>query len=188
VAIKEEFIHNFGGFWDTPSRCHVRILDDADKPLVVICSQMAKDPGTSVTNAAEDIAQQIKSYLSQNNLTLSAAIQRYIKSSRLTKKLDDLIRRLKDSKNLTVFTLESIKLALEYRERQLEQTGKINNIVWVEHYSKVIGYFDEDRYAIVSFESDTWTPKWAHFQAWKLAEITGYSIAEFEIPDEVIES
>jgi len=188
VAIKEEFIHNFSGFWNIPSRCHVRLLDDEDKPLIVICSQLAKDPGTSVTNAAELIAKQIQNYLSQNNLTLSAAIQRYVKSSRFTKMLDDLICRLRDSKNLTIFTLESVKLALEYRERQFQRTGKINNIIWIEHYSKAVGFFHEDRYAIVSFEHDSWTPRWEHLPGAELANRTGYSVSEFQIPDAVIES
>lgn len=141
-----------------------------------------------MTNAAEIIALQLRDYLGRDNLTLTAAIHKYIRTSRLTKILDDLVRRLKESKNLTVFALESLKLALEYRERQLERTGKINNFVWVEHYSRAIGFFPEDRYAIVSFESDSWTPQWQHLPVDQLSEITSYGIDKFRIPEDVVAS
>lgn len=186
MTAQEEFIHNFRGYWNYPSRCHIRILDDKDKPLVIVCSQMANDPGTSVTNAAEIIAKQVQDYLSRDNLTLTAAINRYVKKSKLTKILDDLVFRLKESKNMTVFTLESIKLALEYREKQLDRTGKINNFIWVEHYSKAIGFFPEDRYAIVSFDPDSWSPSWRHLLVERLSIETGYDVEDFEIPGAII--
>lgn len=93
--MKEQFEYRFYGFHGTPSRCHIRVLDDIDKPLVVICSQLANHPGTSVTNAAEFIAKDVINYLSQDCLALSLSIHRYIKNNKLSKILDDLITKLK---------------------------------------------------------------------------------------------
>lgn len=182
MAIKEEFIHTFGGFSGCQSRCHIRILDDQDNPLVILCSQLANKPGTSVTNSAELIALNVKNYLAHDNLTLTAAIHRYIKSSRLSKILDDLVSKLKETKNLTIFALESLKLALEYRERYIERTGKINGLIWVEHYVKGIGLVPKGSYSIVTFEPGTWTPSWKHLSLEKLSEITGYNALEFQVP------
>lgn len=186
MAVTQDFIYRFGGFGGYPSRCHIRVLDELDKPLVVICSQMANKPGTSVTNAAEIIAQSIQDYLAQDNLPLAAAIQRYIKTSKFTKILSDLVARLKESKNLTVFTLESIKLALEYRETQIYRSRKIAEMVWVEHYDASIGLSSKCEYLEVSFKGDTWEPKWECTTPEELSKSTGYPVAEFQIPYAVV--
>lgn len=186
MAITQDFIHRFGGFGGYPSRCHIRVLDEPDKPLVVICSQMANMPGTSVTNAAEIIAQSIQDYLAQDNLSLAAAIQKYIKTSKFTKILGDLVDRLKESKNLTVFTLESIKLALEYRETQVDRSRKVAAMVWVEHYDASIGINPKCEYLKVSFKGDTWEPTWERTTPEALSQSTGYPVAEFQIPYAVI--
>lgn len=182
MAIKQEFIHSFGGFGGYPSRCHIRVLDDQEKSLVILCSQMTENPGTSVTNAAEIIAKDIKNYFELGNVTLASAMQNYIKKSRLTNILGDLIGRLKESKSLTIFALESIKLALEYRERHFERTGKLNGLVWVEHYAPDIGLAVTGSYAIVTFSPETWTPSWEHVSLSEIAERTGYPIADFQVP------
>ncbi|MTJ92892.1 MAG: hypothetical protein F8N36_08540 [Desulfovibrio sp.] len=181
MAITQDFIYGFGGFGGYPSRCLIRILDEADKPLVVICSQMANKPGTSVTNAAEIISKSIQEYLAQDSLPLCAAIQRYIKTSKLTTILDDLITRLKESKTHTIFTLESIKLALEYRESQIARLRKVKELIWVEHYNASLGLNLGYEYMEVSFVPGTWGPKWTGTTISALSESTGYPIAEFQI-------
>jgi hypothetical protein len=182
MTIKQEFVYSFSGFSGVLSRCHIRVLDDQDKPLVVLCSQMASKPGTSVTNAAEIIALNVREYLERDNTTLMSAIQNYVKKSRFTKMLDDLVKQLKESKNLTVFALESIKLALEHRERHVECTGKLNGIIWVEHYSAGLGLAPQDSYSIVTFEQDSWTPSWEYVPLETVAQRTGYSSADFQVP------
>jgi hypothetical protein len=186
MTIAQDFTYNFGGFGGYPSRCHIRVLNDPDKPLVVICSQLANSSGTSVTNAAEILAQSIKDYLTQDNLPLAAAIQRYIKTSRLTKILGDLVERLKESKNLTVFTLESIKLALEYRESHELKSRKVAEMLWIEHYDASIGLNLKCEYLTVSFKPDTWEPSWECTTPARLSALTGYPVAEFEIQHAVI--
>jgi len=186
MTITQDFTYKFGGFGGYPSRCHIRVLDEPDKPLVVICSQLANDPGTSVTNAAEIIAQSVQEYLAQDNLPLANAIQQYIKTSKLTKIIGDLVARLKESKNLTIFALESIKLALEYRESQTARSRKVSEMVWIEHYDASIGLSPACEYLEVSFKSGTWEPKWKRTTPEALSMSTGYPITEFEIPDAVI--
>ncbi len=182
MSIKQEFIYSFSGFSRVPSRCHIRILDDQDKPIVVVCSQMATKPGTSVTNAAEIIAQNVREFLERDNATLMSAVQNYIMKSRFTKILDDLVKQLKGSKNLTIFALESVKLALEYRERHVERTGKLNGLVWVEHYAAGLGLAAQKSYAIVTFDQDSWTPSWEHVSLATVAAKTGYPTADFDVP------
>lgn len=186
MPIKQEFVYKFNGFGNTPSRCHIRILEGTSQPLVVLCSQMVKDPGTSVTNAAKLIAQDVKSFLEKDNITLVAAISQYVKTSCFTKMLDDLVQKLKDSKNLTIFALESIKLALEYREQQKAKTGAVSNLVWVEHYSPGIGLAAAGSYAIVNFEGESWSPNWGYVSLEELAAKTGFPTSEFTVPLEAL--
>lgn len=186
MAISQDFIYNFRGFSGFPSRCHIRVLDEPDKPLVVICSQLSHKPGTSVTNAAEIIAQAVQDYLAQDNLPLATAIQQYIKTSKLTKILEDLVARLKESKNMTVFTLESIKLALEYRESHAARSRKVAEMLWIEHYDASIGLSPKCEYLEVSFKPGTWEPAWECTTPAVLSASTGYPAAEFKIPHVVI--
>ena len=187
MTVAQDFTYRFWGFGGAPSRCHIRILDDCDKPLVIICSQLANKPGTSVTNAVEIIAQSIQDYLSQDNLPLTVAIQRYLKTSKLTKILDDLVIRLRESKNLTVFALESVKLALEYRETQTARTEKLRKMLWVEHYDASFGFGPESEFLRVNFEAGTWKPSWEPTTPKALAESSGYPEEDFHIPKEVIQ-
>lgn len=185
MAIKDEFVYSFIGFGGVQSRCHIRILDDQDKPIVVVCSQMATKSGTSVTNAAEIIAQNVvREFLERDNVTLMQAIRNYIKKSRSTKILDDLVRKLKESKTPIVFALESLKLALEYRERHLERTDK--SLVWVEHYAAGLGLGPRESYAIVTFHQDSWTPNWDYVSLATVASRTGYPPADFNVPIDVL--
>lgn len=186
MAIVQDFTYNFRGFGGYTSRCHIRVLDEPDKPLVIICSQLANNPGTSVTNAAEIIAQSVQDYLAQDNLPLAAAIQKYIKTSRLTKILGDLVTRLKESKNYTVFALESIKLALEYRESHADRSKKVLGMRWIEHYDTSVGLSPKCEYREVLFKPNTWEPEWKCTTLNSLSASTGYPITEFQIPQAVI--
>jgi len=188
MAIKQDFVYSFSGFGNTPSRCHIRILEGAKHPLIVLCSQMAKDPGTSVTNAFELISEDLKSFLEKDNVTLVAAISQYVKASRFTRMLDDLVRKLKESKNLTIFALESIKLALEYREQQKEKTGAVNNLLWVEHYGPGIGLAAEGSFAVVTFEGDSWSPQWRYVSLEALVAEEALPASEFTVSLEALQA
>ncbi len=178
----EEFIHEFAGFDGVPSRCHIRILNEIEKPIVIMCSQMYENPGTSVTNMAEYIALDIKSYLEKNNFTLASAIAGYVKKKKISEMLGDLIDGLKKSDKYTIFALESIKLALEYTEKYKDLRKRTNNFIWIEHYAAGVGLHPKGSYAVVRFNEDTWEPNWAYVSISALAKYTGYSEELFESP------
>ncbi|MCC6507340.1 MAG: hypothetical protein IT475_18070 [Aquimonas sp.] len=188
MAVKQDFIYSFSGVSGAPSRCHIRILEDENRPLVVVCSQMSATAGTCVTIAVETITHDIRQFLERDNVTLMSAIQNYITKSRFTKILDDLVAQLKQSKNMTIFALESLKLALEYHERFNERSGKLNGLVWVEHYAEGLGLAPYGSYAIVSFDKDSWTPYWNYLSLENLAELTGYPTSDFEVPHSTLQS
>jgi len=187
MAIKEEFVYSFDGFGGYPSRCHIRILEEPDKPIVILCSQMVHEPGTSITNMAEFIAQDAQKYLSRDNITLASAIQKYIKHSTFEKKLGDLIKSLKESGKITIFALESIKLALQYSENYRKNQSRVDSLLWVEHYAPQIGLAENGSYCIVKFAKDTWSPSWDYVNVKALSEYTGYPEDEFNTPNDVFE-
>lgn len=182
----KEFIHEFIGFSGTSSRCHIRILDDVGKPIVIMCSQVAVKPGTSITNMAEYIAIEVKKYLERDNISLVSAVAKYWREKRLSEVLDDLLGRLKASKSIFIFVLESIKLALEHKERYELQKKRINDFIWVEHYSKDLVLRPNGSYDVVSFDRLSWTPGWRRGSVATVANYTGYSEGCFKSPDESI--
>ncbi|USD64107.1 hypothetical protein [Vibrio sp. SCSIO 43136] len=183
----EEFIHEFSGFSGYPSKCHIRILDQENMPLVIMCTQVHDNEGTSVTNMAEDIAQEIKRYLERDNLTLSTAISRYLRERKLSEMLGDLVRGLKEANKYTVFALESIKLALEHTERYRSKKERVDGFIWVEHYPKgVLSIVNNDLYSVVTFSGETWSPNWNHCNIASISEFTGYSESYFRSPKEAL--
>ena len=185
----EEFIHEFSGFHGIPSRCHIRIIDEKNKPLVVMCSQVFEGAGTSVTNMAEDIAQDVKNYLERDNFTLASAIAKYIRRKRFSEMLGDLVNGLKRTNKYSIFALESIKLALEYTEKYKGQKDRLDGFVWVEHYAAgIFSIVPEDRYSIVTFDQQSWRPNWIHCNVEFVAMETGYPKSFFKSPKESIKS
>ncbi|MEH0739970.1 hypothetical protein H4F05_00490 [Vibrio cholerae] len=181
----EEFIHEFSGFGRVPSRCHIRILDEEGKPLVIMCSQVKENAGTSVTNMAEYIAIDIKEYLERDNITLASAIARYLREKKLSEMLGDLVKGLKDANKYSVFALESIKLALEYTEKYRSKQDRLNGFIWVEHYAEgIFSIVDKDMYSIVTFDPESWQPNWSHENIESVANYTGYPESCFMSPIE----
>ena len=179
----EEFIHEFSGLGGIQSKCHIRILNEEGKPLVIMCTQVADNEGTSVTNMAEYIAIDVKNYLERDNLTLATAIARYLREKKLSEMLSDLIGGLKEANKYSVFALESIKLALEYTERYRSIKERYDGFIWVEHYpTGVLSIVKNDMYSIVTFDDETWQPTWGHCYIESVSEYTGYSPDKFLSP------
>jgi hypothetical protein len=171
----QEFTYEFAGFHEIPSRCHIRILDEVNKPLVIMCSQVPENPGTSVTNMAEYIALDVKKYLEKNNFTLASAISEYVRKKKISEMLGDLINGLKTAKKYSIFALESVKLALEYSEKHRRLKNRVNKFIWVEHYASGVGLHPNGSYAIVRFNEESWEPNWSYVSLSALAKYTGYS-------------
>jgi hypothetical protein len=49
-------VYHYKGFHGCASKCGLRILRLTDRRVAVICSELPDNPGTSVTNFAEDLA------------------------------------------------------------------------------------------------------------------------------------
>ena len=52
-------IFEFTGQWDQPSACGLKIFDKDDKKIVVVTELYQDNPGTSVTSAGKNLAEQI---------------------------------------------------------------------------------------------------------------------------------
>ena len=177
-----EFIHEYSELGEIPTTCHIRILNEEDKPLVIMCTQITENKGRSITNIAEFIAIDIKNHFEHKNLKLSTAIKRYLREKKLSEMLGDLIDGLRKKDGYSVLILESIKLALEYSERYRTKKEKYDRFVWVEHYPKgVLSIIRSDRYSIVTFD-DTWRPSWEHCDIESVSEYTGYPTDMFKSP------
>ena len=76
--INEEF--PYMGLGTFPSVCRLRAFEVEDAPTVVIATELPQNPGTSVTNAVQDIAVQAYKWLErpQRGITL---IEHYEKDS-----------------------------------------------------------------------------------------------------------
>ncbi len=64
MYLATDYIHLFRGDAGLPSQCRIRLYlphDDTDA-AVVVCSELANNRGTSVTNAAEQIAAEVISH------------------------------------------------------------------------------------------------------------------------------
>lgn len=49
----------YWGFRNTPSHCRIRVFEPNGQPLVVLATELPDNPGTSITNFAEQLATQI---------------------------------------------------------------------------------------------------------------------------------
>ncbi len=61
MRLTADYIHPFESVSGTPSRCRIRVYlpeEEHDAP-VVICSELADNPGIPVTGAAENIAAEV---------------------------------------------------------------------------------------------------------------------------------
>ncbi|WP_148255311.1 hypothetical protein [Aidingimonas lacisalsi] len=175
-----DFIHNYSGFHELKSSCHVRILNDEGKPLTVICSQLPSNTGTSVTNVAEHIASEICEKISKENKKLRQVIESYFKEYKSHEMIDHLINKLKESGNYSVFFLEILKQSLKFVSESNLAADRVKNLIWIEHYPPGVGFHPtEHEYAVVSFNKETWEPSWSNWvKEEAISEHTGYSVEE----------
>lgn len=180
----KEFVYRFEGFHGTPSRCHIRILNEKGKPIVVMCSQFSDKPGTSVTNMAEEIAFSTRQYLESNNATLATLVTRYLREKTISEILADLICAIKQAKDYLVLMLEWIKCTFDYHHNYKNNKNRIENFIWVEHYAPGVGLYENGSYAVVSFDGDMWGPNWRYGSLAAIVKYTGYSEDFFKSPNE----
>ena len=61
----EDFLYDFEGYHGYPSQCRIQIFSVTARSVVVVASELPDNPGTSITNRAEWIANQLYERLDQ---------------------------------------------------------------------------------------------------------------------------
>ncbi len=54
-----DYVHYYRGYWSEGGKCRIRIYREEGREPVVVCSQLADNANTSVTNMAEYIAAEV---------------------------------------------------------------------------------------------------------------------------------
>jgi len=180
--MREDFHLTFPGFGECESRCHIRILADPGKPIVVICSQLKTKPGTSIMNAYEIIRGYVYEYLAKKH------------SEKLkydtAQELEGLAETIEKAKKLRVaIVIYLLRLAARVLTGQAPKIDQIcweePDAYWIEHWPEGTGPLHEVDYLLVS-ENEVGNPKWHRVNAFRFAERIGYTQEDFAIPEEVV--
>jgi hypothetical protein len=59
VKKTHDYIHYYRGYWSNGGKCRIRIYQEDELALMVVCSQMPDNDNTSVTNMAEYLAAEV---------------------------------------------------------------------------------------------------------------------------------
>ena len=63
MQLTHDFVHEYQGYHNLPSRCRIRIYQQPGQAPVAIATELEKNPGTSITNMAEQLcAEVIRAY------------------------------------------------------------------------------------------------------------------------------
>ena len=54
-----DYVHYYRGYWSDGGRCRIRIYREEGREPIVVCSQLADNANTSVTNMSEYIAAEV---------------------------------------------------------------------------------------------------------------------------------
>ncbi len=54
-----DYVHHYRGYWSDGGRCRIRIYRGEGRAPVVVCSQLADNTNTSITNMAEYLAAEV---------------------------------------------------------------------------------------------------------------------------------
>jgi len=180
--LREDFHLKFPGFSGFQSRCHVRVLAESKKPMVVICSQVKTEPGTSIMNAYEIIRGHVFDYLAKKQ----SEKLRHDTATELEGFAETIEKTRKLRVALVAYLLRFAARALTNRVPMLDQINREEpELYWIEHWPKGTGLGEDVDYLLVS-ENEVGEPHWQRVNFTKLAERLGYCEADFEIPDEAV--
>ncbi|WP_148282950.1 hypothetical protein [Pseudogulbenkiania sp. NH8B] len=177
--MQEDFFYEFPGFCGIRSKCHIRIVAESGRPVVIVCSQTPDNHGTSVQNAYEIIRDQVYQYLSNKSVEK--------KRKFLADTLDEFATTIEKAKKLTVavvvFLLRQVSGALKNEKSILDLLRQEKpDVVWLEHWPAGTGLSpDKVDYLLVS-ENETGSPHWDRIDVSTLATKLGYSVDQISIP------
>lgn len=173
--MRKEFILGYDGFSGYESRCHIKILDDPNKPKVVLCSEVFSNSGTSITNAYETIRYHVLNELiNQQNLDSKN------NSSNL---IDEFFIPLIETLSVTRAKLILIfyKISNFFRS---DFSQKNLDYYWIEHYPEGRGLRNRsDTYQLVQL-TDKGHPTWTPLTKEQVSDLTGYLQPCFELDQE----
>lgn len=176
-----DFVYTYSEF-PHPSWCHVRILDERDRPITVLCSQMFDNRGCSVTNAIKDIRRAVLASLEQAQ---PSPVER-ARAALLKPTPDTAIDAAVAACGHSGLGLLSAALKLGWRvlSEERDAARRIANVTWVEHYPNgtLPSLFRHDKHALVTFDRTSGQPGWEHVDARAIAERTGYSVRQLTVP------
>ena len=59
MNLTHDFVHEYQGYHNLPSRCRIRVYEQPGQVPVVIATELPDNPGTSVTNMAEQLCAEV---------------------------------------------------------------------------------------------------------------------------------
>ncbi len=166
------------------AQCHVRLLDDAPRPLAVVCSQFINHRGGSVTNYVGEIRQELQSGAFPQQRRLLPEVHERVREAVAKPTADTVIDALVALVTLdtgyvvrTAFkTVSAVWDTVKVRQRRAQ---RISDVLWVEHYpaGSLGSLFADDKYALVTFDENG-MPDWEHVTLAQVVERSGFSEQE----------
>lgn len=164
-----DFYNSYNGRFLTS--CQIKIIKEPQKNTVVEIIQQPIAKGTTITNTIDSLAKhEIKEFSVRNEICNK--IKNASPSS-----VSNFIINLFDF-NIKVFLCNFLKQFCSFFVSSLHNK---KNIIWVEHYPAGVYFFEEDRYAIVSFDKNYNNPQWEHLSLEDLSKRTGYDKSNFAL-------
>ena len=135
-----DFYNSYNGRFLTS--CQIKIIKDPQKNTVVEIIQQPIAKVTTITNTIDSLAKhEIKEFSVKNEICNKIKNASFSSVSNLIINLFDF--------NMTVFLCNLLKQFFSFFVSSLHNK---KNIIWVEYYPAGVYFFEEDRYAIVSFD------------------------------------
>lgn len=164
-----DFYNSYNGRFLTS--CQIKIIKDPQKNTVVEIIQQPIAKCTTITNTIDSLAKhEIKEFSVKNEICNKIKNASFSSVSNLIINLFDF--------NMKVFLCNLLKQFFSFFVSSLHNK---KNIVWVEYYPAGVYFFEEDRYAIVSFDKNYNNPQWEHLSLEDLSKRTGYDKSNFAL-------
>ncbi len=170
IKIKNlNFYNSYNGRFLTS--CQIKIIKEPQKNTVVEIIQQPITKGTTITNTIDLLAKkEIKEFGVKNEICNNIKNASFSSVSNFIINLFDF--------NIKVFLCNLLKQFLSFFVSSLHNK---KNIIWVEYYPAGVYFFEEDRYAIVSFDKNYNNPQWEHLSLEDLSKRTGYDKSSFAL-------
>lgn len=164
-----DFYNSYNGRFLTS--CQIKIIKEPQKNTVVEIIQQPIAKGTTITNTIDSLAKhEIKEFTVKNEICNKIKNASFASVSNFIINLFDF--------NIKVFLCNLLKQFFLFFVSSLHNK---KNIIWVEHYPAGVYFFEEDRYAIVSFDKNYNNPQWEHLSLEDLSKRTGYDKSNFAL-------